>query len=510
MPASDFNTQIYSQQASPMENMGRMANFMNLMNQNRLFQQQFNTNLGVSQIYKEAIDPTTGQIDTNKLQSLLADPGTSQNVTLGLPQAIQQSQAARLQQLQITGQQYDNAMKRWGALSNAAAPLLEKYKSNPGALTQQDVFGAFGDLVSSGAYTPQELAIALHGNPQNGIPAAPQGGQELYNWVSGKYLQGLDHAQQIQMMYGPVQSTNAGGVTLFTQTPQMGGSTQLRGAVQNTMTPGEASELVTTKDPTTGQPMLNTRGNIVGQIRGQQPQQMGGSSSAIPSSAFGANGSVKGVPSGPSPAMEAYQEGAGGNMVQYEKNVNDRVSAGYDMMQRIDEARRALQEARTGGGQEAYMRLAQVAQAIPGMPQGVVDRLARGNLGASQEFEKLMVTNTMNQLRQALQGTGGSRINRQEFEAFKDANPNLDTDPRAVDKVFNFLTNVYQRDLAEQDAFRGWVDQGNNPADFPSHWQQEAIRRGFITPQVTGAGTSKAQPQSAPKNRPPIGSFFGQ
>lgn len=96
------------------------------------------------------------------------------------------------------------------------------------------------------------------------------------------------------------------------------------------------------------------------------------------------------------------------------------------------------------------------------------------------EFQKLVVQTTMGQVQQQM--PAGSRLNRDEFNIFNSRNPNLDTDPRAVEKIFNFWTRQYQMLHAEQMWLGDFVKKGGNPSDWPRMWQEEAQRRGYISP----------------------------
>lgn len=227
-----------------------------------------------------------------------------------------------------------------------------------------------------------------------------------------------------------------------------------------------------------------------------------GSKRVVPKSALyagGAGGAPNaggpGLAASPSAANAAFMADSGKNMADYEKGLNDRVTAGADLMARIGEARDLLGKIRTGGGSSVREGLAQFAQGM-NLPQGMVDKIAGGNLGASQEFAKLAVQQATEQLKQAM---GGNRLAQMEFNVFQKNNPNLDTDPRAIEKIYNFQTGLYNRDLAEQDALSGYKTSGNDITQFPAYWQGELAKRGIVTPeQVTGI--SKAtQTSDGPK-----------
>lgn len=180
-----------------------------------------------------------------------------------------------------------------------------------------------------------------------------------------------------------------------------------------------------------------------------------------------------------------YATGAGKNMADYEKGLNDRVSTGSDLMMNIEESRNALQKFQAGGGTETRVGLAKAAQAI-GAPTKLVDSIAGGDLSAAQEFQKLSAQQAMENLKKAIGGSG--RITQAEFKVFQQNNPNLDTDPRAIEKIYNFGTKVFQRDKSEQDAFSNYKKvPGADITQFPNYWASQLQSQGIVNPQqVTG------------------------
>lgn len=198
---------------------------------------------------------------------------------------------------------------------------------------------------------------------------------------------------------------------------------------------------------------------------------------------------------------KGYQEKRFANTAEYEKGLNESVAQAADLNIRQQEINKALQDFQTGGGKEARSKLAQYAQAVPGMPKSVVNGIAGGDLSAAQEFQKLQVANAMEQLRLAMGGTG--RITQSEFAAFQQANPNLNSDPDMVQKVMNFVTRQYQIKRDEQQTFNKWLADGKNPNDFRAFWDQESERKGYVkpdllaTPKGSAAAASTTQATAA-------------
>jgi hypothetical protein len=184
------------------------------------------------------------------------------------------------------------------------------------------------------------------------------------------------------------------------------------------------------------------------------------------------------------------------DMADYGKTLNGHLADSQALLQRIAQSREALKKFQAGGGGDTRVQLAQWAQAIPGMRTSVVDKIAGGNLSAAQEFQKYAAQEALGTMQQALASdTGkGSQGNRIAMQLFIKNNPNIDTDPRAIEKIFNFQTQLHNQLKAQSDAYQQYKKTpGNNPADFPNWWASEAIRRGFVTPEIK-SGYAKGVP----------------
>lgn len=194
-------------------------------------------------------------------------------------------------------------------------------------------------------------------------------------------------------------------------------------------------------------------------------------------------------PVGPSQSTSEFNKKRAQAVTDELGSLDERVQVGGTIMQTLREGQDAMAAIRAGGGATAYAKAAQLAQAL-GAPQDLVDKLANGNLAASQEFGKLMVNTTMGQIQN--QVPPGSKLNQQEFKVFNANNPNLDTDPRAIDKIFNFWTRIYNRDFQEQQAFASArKEPGFDILDWPARWQKQMHASGMIQPSTSLAGSQQ-------------------
>ena len=187
-------------------------------------------------------------------------------------------------------------------------------------------------------------------------------------------------------------------------------------------------------------------------------------------------------------ATGKFTSGRAENIVKYEDGLNSRVNEGANLNMRLQESLKTMDNFTNGGGKETRAKLAQMAQAI-GAPDKVVNGIAGGDLASMQEFNKISVQQAMESLKQSMGGAG--RITQAEFKVFQVNNPNLDTDSRAVRKIFDFNTRVFQRDLAEQQAFNKHVDSGGDPAKFPLAWSGDQASAGFTNPNLSAKLTEK-------------------
>ena len=210
---------------------------------------------------------------------------------------------------------------------------------------------------------------------------------------------------------------------------------------------------------------------------------------------------------GPSATQAKYLEARGTDMADYQKGLDDRVKMGQQIMQTVAPAWESLQDLKksgqtTGGLQTARMGLASIAQGL-GADPSVVDKISK--LGDTQEFSKLMVNTTMSQISQQLPSM--SKMAVSEYNSFTKNNPNLDTDPRAIEKIFKFWSKVQGTNRTEQSEMNSYIAKGGNISEWPAKWQEIAERKGLVNPNPAEAGgVNDTAPPAKP--RAPIESFF--
>ena len=225
------DTSIYDnlKTPNPLETLSNLTNLQSTTNQNKLFQQEYNSKLGMSQIYKEAIDPETGQINPQKLNQLIAGPNSG-NITLGLPQAIQNSQQAQQRNVNIDTSQLQNAQNHLTAIYNYMGPLMAKPD-----VSSSDVVGAIGHAIGAGLVKPDEAA-QFYGT----LPKTPQGQideSQIPNWLQQTQLRLMSAQERLNAISPAPTMVNNGQFQRPMRLPQIGAPSQAGPDIQNQLPP---------------------------------------------------------------------------------------------------------------------------------------------------------------------------------------------------------------------------------------------------------------------------------
>jgi len=372
------------------------------------------------QMMQQHIDPATGELDHHGLIVEAAKNPVASRIVPDIYKYLTEQKELNEKVFQAKA---DTELKRFDVMGKIALPLLDKIGRGENA-TDQDIAGLFGELANAGIYKDRKAAT-----------------QALAS-VIGSNVGTKDNRNQV------VRS-----LALFTENG--------RAALNNTLQSIEKQKEFTNVIGPQGQPGVKTREQVLSEMQGGQglPEQdvvQDGSAPPVAGAArqqaqpSGPAATSGFVPTGMAPAQQKYQEGQVEQFVKAEDQINKNLTGASAIQMRIDETVKALKDFKTGPGTPTIMKLAGVARAL-GM-EDMSDRMMGGGKGAfaaAQEFEKLMVPHSMELLRQTLGGQG--RITNLEFEKFAAANPNLETDPKALEKIFNFSKKL--NDLAKLEAF---------------------------------------------------------
>lgn len=168
------------------------------------------------------------------------------------------------------------------------------------------------------------------------------------------------------------------------------------------------------------------------------------------------------------------------NFGDYQKDLTARVNASTNNLLRTTEARDLLSKFKPGAGSSVYADIAQKLQAI-GAPQSLVDKIAGGDLGATQSFNKFLAQSVIAGVRQA---AGGDQTRVAEVENFIKNNPTVNTDPRALNRLFDFTDKLAKKDFAEQEFLLNKIK--NNTLNPQTHFgeAQQFLREQNIVPKI--------------------------
>ena len=173
------------------------------------------------------------------------------------------------------------------------------------------------------------------------------------------------------------------------------------------------------------------------------------------------------------------------NFGDYQKDLTARVQASTNNLLRTTEARDLQSKFKPGAGSSTYADIAQKLQAI-GAPQGLVDKIAGGDLGATQSFNKFLAQSVIAGVRQA---AGGDQTRVAEVENFIKNNPTVNTDPRALNRLFDFTDKLAKKDFAEQEFLLNKIK--TNKLNPQTHFGevQQFLKEQNIVPKI-GEGKS--------------------
>ena len=167
------------------------------------------------------------------------------------------------------------------------------------------------------------------------------------------------------------------------------------------------------------------------------------------------------------------------NFGDYQKDVTARASASNQFKVRADELKNLLTEFKPGAGSTTYQSIAEKLQTV-GAPQDLVDKVAGGDLSASQSFNKFLAQSVISGIRQSA-GNDPARV--AEIENYIKNNPTINTDPRALERFINFTEKQADRDLVEQAYLNAKLKSGTlNPETHIGEFQSFAREQGYLPP----------------------------
>lgn len=245
---------------------GQIANTQNSLMQLAQNQQAMQARAGIGQAYQAAIDPTTGQLDTNKLmQAASSDPRVAWMAGDLASQALAR-QKAQFEivnaGLDASGKQQTQEIGRQGYIQGLLGGAMAASITDP-----DKIHSMMDKAVSDGIISPNEEA---HWRAQ--IPEDPK---QMMGFLQAANAQNASAQERYGMSQGTPISLNQGGTMLYgRQLPAgQGGGAQFNSAVTMGLSPGEATAPTTIGiDLATGAPITGTRGQF---LQATQPNPFG-------------------------------------------------------------------------------------------------------------------------------------------------------------------------------------------------------------------------------------------
>lgn len=468
MPVNTSSYPTQPQQPNVLGTLGGVAQFQNLMNQNKLFQQQFQSNLGLSQIYKEAINPQTGELDPNKLQGLMAGPNAS-GVTLGLPQAIQQSQEAHQRNISINSAELANARQHLEAVAGYIAPLI-KEGANP---TSSDVMSALAHAGSVGLASPQELSRIYSTLPR--LPNGQIDESQIKAWALQQQLNVMSASERLNALSPSPTLVNNGQQTTPIRFPQVG-APSIAG-------PGVQMQL----PPTT--PVFNAGSNqpgYLGPTGGGAPQAPQGAPGRAPwqgGSQVASQGGSGFIASGPKLGASEAAGVTAQNAAQSGVNLNKVADQVPEQKAILGNLEGALSKFTAGPG--ADWKKVAAAMVNQNLQSFGFKGFAPDKIASQEEFTKQASMLAQNQFKQ-LEGTGTDR----QLDSTMSTSPNTALSKMGNQRIIALLKGNADAISAKRQAWQQWQQAGNGPESynefstaFNKDWDPRAFQLQYLQPK---------------------------
>ena len=430
---------------NPLAMVGQFAQTQNALNQNALFQQTFRARQALGPLAQQAMGQD-GQMDWAKYGVLVS---THPDTAFMAPEILNQIAQKKLVDAETMNAELVGYEKRMGITSQLAAVAAK----NPDIKKGSDLTNLASDMLAAGGIKD--------GNRK-----------DLVSWLT--QMSSLPDAEVKPRLAQFAQTHEPGRKALSDINGQYNPS-----LYYNTQTGDKMGGWVST---------VTGRAAPAGGFGAAPSAQPG---AVQPPGAGGANLQLG--------EMGPLRSDLIGKQGEYQKNMNDEAAISAKSDQMLNELDSALKGVKTGGGSEHYMQAAKLMQAF-GVSDKYVDQVANGDLSNLQEAQKLMLMVATGSLRSALL-PGAGRLTNTEFNAFREANPNIDLDPRAIQKLINFqrqVNGLSQKKaqayaLAYGSAVRGEKMPANlqDITQFEPYWISKLQKAGYAgMPHQGGVGPS--------------------
>jgi hypothetical protein len=435
----------------------------NALNQNALFQQTFRARAAMGPLAQASVDPATGQMDYTKFATLIA---THPETAFMAPEVINQLTQRQLTQAELVRTNLQVAGMKQGAIASAAFSAANGITGDPAAAADtKGVIGNMAQLLSVTGPDGQPLVT-----PQEAVAYASGLGQYKTNGDLKAHL--LQIAQAGQSM-----SDNAGALSWQTV---VGPDGQPRTVAFSKLTGGPAGA------PQPGQTLGGAPGMVPspagggggpGPAPGPAPLPTtpseaapvvpgAGAAPASPPTAPTNVGGPLGTPTAPTTAQSA---GLDYIAKTYYPQLQQAAQQATQVKNMLGEARSLIRNFDPGRAAEWRTDAARWATAA-GMSPDTVAAIQGGDVSSAQALQKLTTTMATQWMRQANEGNAAVR-SVQEWQKFQAAFPNIENDPKAIGKMYDFMDFVASLTQAEQRGFDQYkAIPGADVTTWPGKW----------------------------------------
>lgn len=461
---------------------GNLLSTLSGVTQLRGVTQQQQANVAASEAYKEATDPTTGQIDYNRLTAILSQGPAAYN----LPQIQAQINEARNSAQQYDTSKLEMAKKRTDLLSGGFGGLLAS-----GNVTPQAVMQIASQGIRQGLFTPED-AVSFTSD----MPTDPA---QLTSWAKQKYVGFSTDASKLQSLMPQTQVLNNGASQQIMAIDPLTGQPKMTGIVNNAMAPGEAATPTQVFDPATGTMRVITKGQFAGMAQGGQGMQPG----YQPDTSGGSlgTGRLQPITQGPAglqaaPALgsqvaaDVTAQGAAGNALALQKQAD----AAPQSIYQFQNMRTALADINTGPGTDWRNTAAAFAT---GLSPEIAAKIGIDpqKIASQEEFKKYATQATQATLSGLGEGTDA------KLASAYAANPGVGLSKLGNQQLIDVLIAGQQGIQAKNLA---WQNSGLPPEQynkFSTQWGKDIDPRVFAAQNMDNSQVQKMVNSLAPKDQ---------
>ena len=391
-PELEARAPVYQppQQNNLLQMYGQAQDIQGQRLQNQTAQQTLAARQAIGQAYSQSIDPTTGQLDSNKLMSLVAGNPAAAYLAGDVAAQAQQRQE---EQYKLNQSGLSQTLNRMSPYNQAFAPLM---RLGPN-VTPGDVYSVVGSLHAAGLPTDEIAGDIAASMPvmdpaKMNDPAYKQAyGQQLQGWVTNQAGRSFSDGVQAQIFRPNVHLTDTGGGITGVDTNPTTNPNAVGMNLQKTLSPGEqvSQRTITAPDGSTYTLPAATvavgqgQGNLVpgggagstpsifgtGRLPGRGAPYSGPQASSVPGMPTPPPGAPPGaIQTGIGPAQSAGATVAGTGSANDAHNLYQSVATSGSRIFQLNKALTALQNlgpTGTGPGTDTRQAVASYLNSVP-------------------------------------------------------------------------------------------------------------------------------------------------